>query len=129
VSWDDTLERATRLATEVRFLLDVNYLEMVLHEMPPVGTGPYVRRSESSVVAATVIRVESARSGIPVAHVSAQKAKKHLTGDSRADKKDVREAIEKRIANGQLTTLATLTRWNSHIYDAIALALTFREAK
>ena len=127
-SWDDTLERGTRILAAVIELLDTYPVDLVLHEMPPVGTGPFVRRSDASVVGATAVRGAASLSAIPVAHVAARKVKKHITGDPNAKKQAMKEAIEKRKADLLLVD-TTEGRDNEHIYDAIGIILTFKETK
>jgi Holliday junction resolvasome RuvABC endonuclease subunit len=127
-SWDDTLERASIILDGVNELLDTYSVDLVLHEMPPVGSGPFVRASYASVVASVAVRGAAHQHGLRTEHVAARKVKKHLTGNAGAKKKEVQDAIEKRIANGELADESPVRiKYNEHIYDAIGIAITYRE--
>ena len=128
-SWADTLDRSTRLATDIEKLLIQWQPNLVVHEMPPVGKGPFVRRSESSVVAATAVRITASSLSLPVEHVGANKAKKHLTGNAKAKKDEVKGAIKARIEHGSIIEVFETGRYNEHIWDAIALGITYGELR
>ncbi len=123
-SWDDTLERSQRLLGHAYELIFAEGVDLVLHEMPPVGNGPFMRGSWSSIVAATAVRGAAFMADIPVFHVSAQSVKKYLTEDANAKKKKVREAIDKLTDDGRLLMAGDI-RLNEHIVDAIGIALTW----
>lgn len=89
---------------------------LVVHETPPVGGR--MSRPESSLLAALGIRLAAQSLGMPLHMVGAQRAKKLLTGNSNADKKEVRATIDR-----VFPIVATLKPRNDDTYDAIALAL------
>jgi Holliday junction resolvasome RuvABC endonuclease subunit len=129
-SWDDTLERSTRLMGAVVDLLYLYCPDLVLHEMPPVGTGPFVRAAYSSVVAATAVRCAAATRNMDIAQVSANSAKKCLTGNGNAKKPEVRKAVQALIDGGELKRNPDEKfQLNEHITDAIALAWTYGTEK
>jgi Holliday junction resolvasome RuvABC endonuclease subunit len=126
-SWDDTLYRATQVMTGVLELLWKHSPDLVLHEMPPVGSGPFMRGTYSSVCAAVAVRCATLQAALPVDQVSAQEAKKVLTGNGNAKKKEVRQAVNKIIEEGGLfVNPEAKIRLNEHIVDSIALILTYR---
>jgi Holliday junction resolvasome RuvABC endonuclease subunit len=127
VSWDDTLERSTRLMAGVLDLLYLFGPDLVLHEMPPVGGGPFVRAAYSSVVAAVSVRTAAYLTKAPVDHISAQSVKKFLTGNGNAKKQEVRKAINALIESGRVdTNPAERFQLNEHIADAIGIALAYK---
>ena len=126
-SWDDTLDRATQVMTGVLELLWKHAPDLVLHEMPPVGSGPFMRGTYSSVTAAVAVRCAATTAALPIAQVSAQEAKNVLTGNPKAKKPEVRKAVNKLIEDGSLfLNPEAKIRLNEHIVDAIALILTYR---
>ncbi len=126
-SWDDTLDRSTQVMKEVLELLWKHAPDLVLHEMPPVGSGPFMRGTYSSVTAAVAVRCASLQAALPVDQVSAQAAKNVLTGNPKAKKPEVRKAVNRLIEEGQLfLNPEAKIRLNEHIVDAIALILTYR---
>ena len=126
-SWDDTLFRSTQVMAGVLELLWKHVPDLVIHEMPPVGSGPFMRGTYSSVCAAVAVRCAALQAILPVAQVSAQEAKKLLTSNGNARKPEVRQAVNKIIEEGGLfVNPETKIRLNEHIIDAIALILTYR---
>lgn len=96
--------------------------DQVVHEMPPVGSA--MIRPESSLVAATALRLAAAKFAIPVEMIGAQKAKKRWTGYANAQKSEVREAILMAYPE-----FAQQKPWNQDVCDAVALGLTWAEKK
>lgn len=126
VSWDDTLERSTRLMQEALDLMWFHAPNLVLHEMPPVGQGPFMRASWSSIVAATAVRCAAHQAKLPIDQVSAQTVKKSLTGNGNAKKQEVRKVIDGLVESGALFIDPEYKiRLNEHIVDAIGLALVY----
>jgi len=126
-SWDDTLYRATQVMSGVLELLWKHVPDLVLHEMPPVGSGPFMRGTYSSVCAAVSVRCAALQAALPIAQVSAQEAKKVLTGDGNAKKAEVRKAVNRIIEEGGLfINPEAKIRLNEHIIDAIAIVLSYR---
>lgn len=123
-SWTDTLQRGTQLAPHVSSLIIKYHPRLILHEMPPVAKGPFIHRSDSSIVTAEAIWVVADMAEIPVVMVSAQKAKKHLTGNAKASKQEVRAALEARYE--EKLRMPGFRR-NEHTFDALALAVTYLE--
>jgi Holliday junction resolvasome RuvABC endonuclease subunit len=104
--------------------------DLVLHEMPPVGSGPFIRGSYSSVCAAVAVRNAATQQEKPVDQVSANSVKKNLTGNGNAKKKEVRAAIEALIADGILyVNPGASLRLNEHIVDAVGIAITHNGAQ
>ena len=118
LGWEDTLDRAAEVFSTVYKIMSEWQPSLVVHELPPIGNGPYMRRTDSSIVAATAVRCASSSWGIPVQMVSAQTAKKFFTGDRNAKKKLVQEALKERY--GPLLKDPAF-QLNEHTYDALAL--------
>jgi Holliday junction resolvasome RuvABC endonuclease subunit len=128
-SWDDTLTRSVQVMSGVLELLWKHVPDLVLHEMPPVGTGPFMRGTYSSVCAAVAVRCAAMQAALPVDQVSAQTVKKILTGNANAKKSEVRKAINKLLENGQLLLNPEMKiRLNEHIVDAIGIFLSFGQS-
>jgi Holliday junction resolvasome RuvABC endonuclease subunit len=125
-SWDDTFNRSVQLFDFLRILVGKYEPTLILHETPPVGESPYVRRADSSIVTATVIRTVAALNHTQVEMVGAQSVKAYLTGNRNAKKKEVREALEIRF-DIQLKTPGLVL--NEHTFDALGIAVTFLEKK
>jgi Holliday junction resolvasome RuvABC endonuclease subunit len=120
--WDDNFARSVTLWRQTCAVLRQYSPMVVIHEMPPVGNGPGIRRPESSIVAAGVIQVAAAAIEVPVRMVSAQKAKHHLTGVKNASKRLVRKSLMERMPQVFSTKQ---NRINEHTVDALALVVTF----
>lgn len=118
-----SLDRAVILYDEVHSLLERHKPDLVVYETPPVGGGRMIR-PESSLMAATVLRVASAKLSLPTKMVGAQTAKKRLVGNGNAKKPEVREAIKKLDPNVML-----IKPMNEGIFDAIALAWVAAEER
>ncbi len=123
MQWENTLHRSTQLFAFVVDLLREHNPTLVLHETPPVGHSRMFN-TESSIVTATVVRNVAATLAMPVQMVSANRVKKHLTGNRNAKKKEVRQALEKRF-EVQLKTPGL--RKNEHTFDALGIAITYLE--
>jgi len=87
----DFLERAVELKDAVRVLVMDYRPDVVVIESPPMGRSGHLKSSESSLMAATAIRL--AISDTPLMVVSAKRAKKRLTGNGNAKKPLVRKAV------------------------------------
>lgn len=87
----------------------------IAHELPPVGGR--MMRPESSLVAATAIRIAAAEYGVSVKMYGAQPVKKLLTGNGNADKKEVRAALDR-----LFPILVEMKPRNDNTYDAVGLA-------
>lgn len=114
VSWDDTLTRAQEIYEEVGHLLHDTKLQLVLHEMPPVGSGHTMHNAYAPIVSSTAVRCAATQAHLPVGMVAANRVKKYLTGDSYADKKAVQKAL--------IAIYADLPKMNEHAYDALGIA-------
>lgn len=120
------LVRSKDIFLEVIHLLSAHKPDMVVVETPPVG--PKMSRPESSLLAAdAIIHAVEAINAVGMGEVqigydivSAQRAKKFLTGKANADKKLIRQPVD-----ALLPSLASHKPCNEHIYDAAALALTY----
>ena len=106
----------------VKWLQD-EHIDFVAHEAPPVGGGK-LHRPESSLMAALALRIACDSLAVPVVMVRPQDAKKRLTGDGKAEKRDVKLAIE-----ALLPDVRNLRPWNQDVSDAIAVGLTASERK
>jgi len=113
---EDTLLRAVQLHADFERLIDGLGPDIVAHETPPVGAR--MSRPESSLVAATALRIAAAHAHIDVVMIGAQRAKKRLTGNGNATKPQVREAL--------LSLLPSLSghRLNENVVDATAIGMT-----
>jgi Holliday junction resolvasome RuvABC endonuclease subunit len=124
--WTDNFYRAQWIYTEVVNLFGQHKLDLVLHEMPPIGGSPFLRRPDASIVAATAIQCAASHVGLEVKMVSAQVVKKYLTGNYRAEKKGVREALLERFGT---TLQGHKFSLNEHTYDALGIAVTYVETQ
>jgi Holliday junction resolvasome RuvABC endonuclease subunit len=115
--YQDYLLRGEDLALALQPLIEHRNPDVIVHEEPPMGTG--LRSPESSLAAAMVIRIVGQQHKIKTVSVHSKKAKKHLTGNGNADKKEVREVVL-----GRVRMLADKPRMNYDISDAIALGVT-----
>lgn len=109
------IERGTELAAQVRQVFAAYGYEIasVVLETPPIlGIS---RRGESSLLAAQVIHTEATRGGYSVSFVGAQRVKKRLTGNARASKREVKQAV----AGWGLSP----AKLNEHVSDAVGLGL------
>jgi Holliday junction resolvasome RuvABC endonuclease subunit len=88
---EGTLTRGGDLFAEFCHLLDDRRPDLIVHELPPVGSR--MMRPESSLVAAQALRDAAITREVPVRMVGAQKVKKRLTGNGNAKKPEVRQAI------------------------------------
>ena len=121
-AWDDNFYRTCELESAVSLLLDEKSPDLVLCEMPPVGQSGKMRRTESSILAASAIW--SARWPLPVEMVAARKVKKHLTDNPSASKTEVRQALEERFGDALDNSLF---HKNEHTFDALGIAVTYLE--
>lgn len=118
-----SLERATWLYGQYRSLIEswqgtFNGL-YVACELPNVGAS---YRPESSLMAATALHIAALECNTTVDLVGAQTMKKHMTGNARASKQEVKAAVIERLdLEGH--------RKNEHIYDALGLGVTSLERK
>ena len=123
--WIDTLRRAVDIFQEVSQLLDrLPSIDLVLHETPPFGASPSIHRPDASIVSSVAVQCAASLHGVPASMVSANSVKHHMTGNSRADKKRVREALELKF--GEALDVPTFSR-NEHTFDALGIALTYVE--
>lgn len=126
VGHEGTLDRAATLYRFFIETIEVFEPDVVVHEMPPVAA--YMSRPESSLVAATALRLAVAHlesqgwEKDTVRMVASQHAKKVVTGNGNAKKKEVKEALIRRYPD-----LAKLKPFNQGIADALALAHTVVE--
>jgi Holliday junction resolvasome RuvABC endonuclease subunit len=120
-SWQDTYDRAVDLLRDLETLFGRVSPMLVIHELPPIAVRN-MYRAESSIVAAAMIQGAASRFGIPVKMVSAQSAKKHLTGNHNANKKLVRDALQARFPAEFKTRSLRITE---HGCDALALVVTY----
>lgn len=122
--WEDALQRGTQLFAAVVELLREHQPTLVLHETPPVAGGSGMYNTESSIVAASMIRAAAALLETPTDMISNNRVKAYLTGNRNAKKKEVRDALKKRFET-QLKTPGF--RLNEHTYDALGIAITYLE--
>lgn len=124
--WEDTLQRSAQLFHFLVDLIREHRPTLILHETPPIGNGPGMHRTDSSIVAATVIRCAAAFTEVPTDMISNNRVKAHLTGNRNAKKKEVRDALKKRFET-QLKTPGF--RLNEHTYDALGIAITYLDGE
>ena len=120
IGHEGNLSRTILVHDAVKALIDT-HLDLVVHETPPVGPGMY--RPESSLLAATAIRIAAHDHGVALTMAPAQRAKVRLTGDAQATKADIKAGIKKLWPH-----LPILGPWNEHVRDAIALGIVAMEA-
>lgn len=117
--YEDYLVRAMTLRREINAVYQrvatATLLNLdVVHEAPPMGGGK-LNKPESSLTAAVVVRLTCPGA----TSVHARHARKVLTGNVNADKKQVREALFR-----YWPSFAEIKPMNYDISDAIALAIT-----
>lgn len=116
------LLRAEELRTEMEeYIRTLPKPDMVVHELP--GASNRLQRPESSLLAALALRTVAGALKYPVAAVSANTAKKFLTGNGNAQKRQVKEHLL--ICYPHLQPL----RLNEHLIDAIAVGVTYAGMK
>ena len=126
MGWADTLDRAAEVYLAIHALLSEWEVDTVVHELPPIGNGPFMRRTDSSIVAATAVRCAAINWQLPVEMVSAQTAKKFFTGDRNAKKGLVRDELKRRYGHMMKDSSFQL---NEHTYDALALGAYLIESE
>lgn len=120
--FEETYHKAEQLAPRLNGLLMTAAMmgvDAIVHEMPSVQG----YRTESSLIAGLLVRqaAKDHARGTPVRAVSNQAMKALLCPpDKRDEKRYVKEAVNALIPNWMRTT----RRWNEHVHDAVALALT-----
>lgn len=119
--FEETYHKAEQLAPRLNGLLfsATYWATDIVHEMPSVQG----YRTESSLIAGLLIRqaAKDHARGVPVHTVSNQTMKTLLCPPGKRDeKKHVKAAVEALIPKDRRTT----HRWNEHVHDAVALALT-----
>lgn len=120
---EDSLLRGTDLFLRFKRLLADLHPDLVSHETPPVSSiRAKMSRPESSLCAALALRCAAADLGIPVHMVGAQRGKTRLTGNSKAEKRDVKAAIERMVPE-----VLQLKPWNQDISDAMAVGIVTTE--
>lgn len=115
-----SLDRATQLHHEFTKLIQFSScpLDGIVYETPPLSLNS-LQRPESSLLAASALRIAAHQANIPTYAVSANRAKNLITGNSNAKKKDVREVLL-----NQFQFLQN-RRLNEHQIDACALGLSY----
>lgn len=111
---EDLLQKADLIFEKFLEMLDDMKPALVAHELPPAGGR--LRSPESSLAAAVALRNAAWVKKIPVVMYQSQKVKKRVTGNGRATKAEVREAVlhlDPKIRD--------LKPRNEAIYDAIAV--------
>jgi Holliday junction resolvasome RuvABC endonuclease subunit len=113
--------KGVELHNAYRIWLVSHEVALVAHESPPVGGGKLMR-PESSLMAALALRIACDGLGLPVVMVRPQDVKKRLTGNAKAEKKDVKLAIEQFIPE-----VSDLRPWNQDVSDAIGVGIVASE--
>ena len=117
---EGNFDQALQLFFAFQVLLARLNPDLVAHEAPPIG-GKF-NRPESSLMAAQSLRIACKLAGIPVVMIYPREVKKRLTGDAKAQKKDVKLAIERFIPE-----VADLKPWNQDVSDAIGVGIVASE--
>jgi Holliday junction resolvasome RuvABC endonuclease subunit len=119
--FEDSFRRGVELYRSSAALIWQHEPDIIVHEMPAVRR-ERSRNQEAPFVSAMAIRCAAAATKAEVVMVNAQHVKKRLTGNAKADKKDVREAL---IGSPSVEGIARseLDYWNSDVFDAMALAV------
>lgn len=95
-------------------------IDRVIHEQTPAANRAY--RPESSLISAHCLRWVCTLHGLPWSVVSAQAAKAHVCGNSRATKDEAHEALAARYRGVVEGYDEHIT--NEHLRDALMLGLT-----
>lgn len=113
---EDTMARALGIHHSYCSLIAEYDIIQVVHEMPII----HARRTESSLMAATSLRIACAYMNVPVTMVSATRTKKLITGKQNASKQEVKAAVK-----SWLPDVVNFKPNNEHTNDAAALALVY----
>lgn len=114
--YGDYMERVALLRRQIRQALR-DTPTAVGHEEPPMGGGK-MNNPDSSLVAGAIVRCVADERDLPVVMVHAKHAKKVITGNGNADKKLVRQHLER-----ALPSMKGLKPMNYNVSDAIAIAV------
>ena len=121
--FEGTFQRATELFRQLRRVQARTLPSVTVHEMPVVPSARMPSKNrEAGPSACMAVRIASEVMGIPVEMLNAQKVKKELTGGAKAQKKEVRAALE---AESALTWEKSVGPMNEHTTDAVALAWVY----
>lgn len=120
---EGTLSRAVEIAREAEWLMRQYHGAgaTIVHEAPP-ATYRGMHRGEASLVAATAIRIAADRGSRRLVMISAQAAKRRMTGDANAPKARVKEAVTEMFGD------LGLKPWNEHVRDAVILGVLAMES-
>jgi Holliday junction resolvasome RuvABC endonuclease subunit len=125
-SFEESFTRAVSIFVQTLSVIETCKPHLLVHEMPAARMPRRSQNREAGIAACVAIRCAAHRysGGLRVIMKQAQHVKKELTGDARAEKKTVSEAVR-----GRLPTLATRKdlRFNEHTMDAIAIGLIAAE--
>lgn len=114
---EGNFDKVVQLHRHFVAILTRENVKLVAHESPPVGGGKLMR-PESSLMAATALRIACDTLGITVVMYRAQDVKLRLTGDKKASKAEVKAAIERLIPD-----VKALKPWNQDVSDAIGVGI------
>lgn len=117
--FSDTFRRVDEMEAEIAGVIDKWLGSGVLvYEMPAV----FGKRTDSSLQAATVVRVLAKRAGVAMPMmVNGQQVKTRITGNPKADKAAIRAGVHRLVPGLGTMNLKPL---NEHVYDAMAQAIT-----
>lgn len=117
---ENTLKRAEELGEQWPLILDDLWQKWkpyrIIHEIPTMSNA--LQRPESSLLAAYGLRLAARKLGIPFKAISANTAKKRLTGSGNASKAKMRERLKEEYPRFRRCGLDT------NQYDALALVIT-----
>lgn len=116
-SFEDSFQRGVLLYRGICEALDMCKPDVVVHEMPTVSRRP-TAKSEGGPIAGLAVRIAAAQRGHEVLMLNAQKVKQLLTGNQKAEKKEVRAALQRFV-----NRVALMSYQNDDVYDAVALAV------
>lgn len=121
--FEDSFSRGVELYRNSSALIQQHEPSIVVHEMPAVRR-ERSRNQEAPFVSAMAVRCAASLTRTDIAMVNAQHVKKRLTGNAKADKKDVRAfLIDSPLVEG--VTRTELDYWNTDVFDAMALAVVY----
>jgi Holliday junction resolvasome RuvABC endonuclease subunit len=121
--FEDSFTRGVALYASCSLLIEKHAPSIVVHEMPAVRR-ERSRNQEAPFVSAMSVRCAASKTNTGVVMLNAQQVKKRLTGNAKADKKDVRLFLmDSPLIEG--VTQSELKFWNSDVFDAMALAVVY----
>lgn len=116
-SFQQTYEKAFSISDQINELVGQQEPDELVMEMPAVAG----YRTESSLIGGLLVNMAARRYGLPVTAISNITMRAlFMEPGNRTGKAPVKAAVEKLVPADQ----RSVTRWNEHVVDAVALGLT-----